>query len=912
MQQRTKRIYAVALFLDIVGFTDFSEKNDPEIVDDYISFFFDFCSNQIRKNNGWVEKYIGDAICAIFYSSSSTGKDALNACNCAYNILKNVEIFNKENKFPFSIRIGIDAGIVTTTKRDQYDVFVGQAINSASRIQSVAKPNSAYTSKVIAEKSDNLFEFEQIGEFSLKGIDEKVILFSLKDKKNIFNLQNIKNPYFNRKEEVDIIKYLSEKKKIKIAIVGSSGSGKTAIVNKLAVYINKLYKFKPIYIPLNDWEKTTEDLIQRINFALDNIDEFTVTNENRLIIIDNFNCLNFQIESIDFLNKISNSNPIILIYSIDNRFEVNFKELLLKSDFKIFKIEKLSFEEFDNFLQNYFEKPVSATFELKLYNLTEGYIGRAYNILSLLKDELLLNDDQIINIDFDEIFLKREDLLEHCYRINGIDDKMQILLSILAFSYQPLSYDILKEISIEFNYNYLDESLESSKEKGWLIFNDGYFKIANDYLRQFIINSTSKQLKKTIINTLLKITDNLIDKISYILFLYEENEDILENEDDFLSSCIVEIEKQTIENKLILLKKIIKKSEISFFNKILKFILIDRRILPYIFNVLQKEEIEIIINFFNDISHIKEIKSITLFLYPRKNLEKNDLINIGYQHNVSFYLYLIKLLVYPKSIMNNFDEYLTILESIQSLASFKKDYNFIFYFPFYEDKNLKEEEIFEKLNNIFQEDFNFYQNFEKIYFNPTYLLTNKIQLFFILVENISLFIYYKKKPLNFINRMLKLSEKIVLELNIPILIEYYYGLFFYVNFLISNFQYYGIHSKMEFKLLPQLKQINEIIYHIFSFSFDHQEELLNENEILKTSISNADKLFANPPYYIPLVTSSWYLNIIKSEPSEEIKLVNEEINTKIINSIEILEKYKEKNDQIKDFAKIVLNIIQKG
>jgi hypothetical protein len=621
--------------------------------------------------------------------------------------------------------------------------------------------------------------------------------------------------------------------------------------------------------------------------------------------------LNFQSETINYLNKLSDSNPVILIYSFDNLLEDNFTDLLSKSGFKIFKIGKLSFEEFDNFLQNYFEKPVSATFELKLYNLSEAYIGRAYNILSLLKNELLLSDEQIINIDFEEIFLKREDILEHCYRINGIDDKMQILLSILAFSYQPLSYDILKEISTQVNYNYLEESIELSKEKGWLIFNDGYFKIANDYLRQFIINSTSKQLKKSIINILLKITDDLIDKISYILLLYEEDEVILENEDDFLSSCIVELEKQTIENKLILLKKIIKKSEVPFFNKILKFILLDKRIFPYLFNVLQKEEVEIIIKNFDDISHIKEIKSITFFLYPEKVLEKNDLAKIDNSQHFSFYLYLIKLLVYPKLMIDNFDEYHTILESIQPLKSFKKDYNFIFYFPFYENKSLKEENIFEKINDIFMENNEFYQNFEKIYFNPTYLLTNKVQLFFILIENISLFIYYKKKPINIINRMLRLSEKIVLELNIPVFIEYYYGLFFYVNFLMSNFQYYGIHRKMEFKLLPQLKQINEIIYHIFSFSFEHQQELLDENDILKASICNSDKLFANPPYYIPLVVSNWYFNMIKKEPCEEINLINNEIKIKIGNSIELLEKFKEKNNQIKDFAKIVLGVTQK-
>ncbi|MEJ5272830.1 MAG: adenylate/guanylate cyclase domain-containing protein [Spirochaetota bacterium] len=911
MQQRTKRVFAVILFLDIVGFTTFSEKNDPEIVDDYLSFFFDFVSNQIKQNSGWVEKYIGDAICAIFSSSSSSYKDALNACNCAYNILKNVKIFNEENKFPFSIRIGIDSGIVTTTKREQYDVFVGQAINSASRIQSVAKPNSCYVSKTIVDRANSSFEFSEIGEFDLKGITDKIKIFSLNEKKNIYDLEKIRKFYFPRKEEIEIIKYLSNNKKVKIAIKGAQGSGKTLIAAKISEYLNKLYKLKAIYVYLNDWERSINELSQKINFV---VDSFSNNKENlldQLLIIDNLNCLNINKDIFDFISKICENYPLILVYTDDNFVIDNLETFLIKTDFAIFTIGKLSFQEFDEFLQSYFEKPVSVTFQLKLYDLSEGYIGRACTILSLLKNELSLNNEQIINTDFEEIFSRKEDLLEHCYRINGIDDKMQVLLSILAFSYQPLSYEVLKEISYKINYEFLEESIEISKNKGWLKFNEGFYKISNEYLRQFIINSTSKQLKKIIINMLLKISDNITEKLSYILM--SDSEDLmLEDEDTFLTSCIVKLEIESIENKLFLIKKIIKKLDINFFNKLLKIILLDKNIIHYLFNILKKEELERIIKNCEDLNNIKQIKSILSIIYPDKPLEKNDFATITFDSSYSFYGYLIKLLLYPKSLIYNFEEYDNIINVIKPISEIKKDYNYIFYFPYYEKEGNDKEissNIIKKLNDLFIEDLEFYEKIEQIYFNPIYISINKIQLFFVLIENISLLIYFKKKPINLINRMLKLCEKIVLELDIPLLTEYYYGLFFYANFILSNFQYYGIHKKMDFKLLPQLKQINEIIYHIFSFSYEHKDYIFLENKFLKTSVCNAVDLFLNPPYYIPIILSCWYLNIIKDEEDSDFISIKKEISSKLKNSKKLIDEYSLKNNQIKDFTKIALSFI---
>ncbi len=908
MQQRTKRIFAVVLFLDLVGFTEFSEKNDPEIIDDYLSFFFDFCSKEIKKNNGWVEKYIGDAICAVFYSSLSAVNDSLNACNCAFNILKKVNQFKNENKFPFSVRIGIDAGIVTTTKRDQYDVFVGQAINSASRIQSISQPNFCYVSKSIVNKAENLFKFTKVGDFELKGLSEKVEVFSLDSKKNIQTINKIEGFYFPRKEEIKIIEYYSDKNKIKLAIKGPHGSGKTYLVFKLSEFFCDLHDCTSVYICLNEWEKTNDDLIQRLNYALDT--ENILSNKEKkkiLLIIDNFNYLNSQLESLIFINNLSDKYSIIITYFTDELYSDNLMEPLAKFGFYTEEVQKLKFEEFDNFLQNYFEKPVSVSFEMNLYKLTDGYLGRAINLLSLLKDEFSLTFDQIIQLDFDKIFSQKSDLLEHCYRINDIEDKMQILLSILAFSNQALTYEEIKDI-----YNRMDEEISENyfnkaKERKWINLSNDFYSISNEYLKQFIINSTSKQLKKSILTILFEISDNIIDKISYLFSLLEEGLSVSIDEEKLLAYCIGKLEKESLENKIILLKKLLKKLDFTFFYKIVKFILLDRLILPYLFNALQKVEIEIINNNYQDISFIKEIKELLPILFPDQSIKiKNALID-NFEKYDNFYTSFLKFLIVPRLYQDNLIKYNDLIDSIKFKSNINKDYFILYNFPFIDiDIDLQ----LERITKIFNEDEKFYEKFDEIYLNPLFLMLNKIQIFFILIENISAYIYFKRQPINAINKMLKLCEKLVLELNIPLLIEFYYGLFFYVQFLSSNFQCYGLHSKMEFKFLPELKEINEIIYNLVSFSLEHKEELIKENPFLKKSIQNSFNLFSNPPYYIPISISYWYYYLVCSENNNEIQEFKNNFSKRINKQKEKIIINFGRNIQLKNFTKVVLFFIQ--
>lgn len=893
MQQRTKRLFAVILFLDIVGFTDFSEKNDPEIVDDYLSFFFDFCSKQIKKNNGWVEKYIGDAICAIFYSSTSSTKDSINACNCAYNIISNIEKFNRENKFPFSVRIGIDCGVVTTTKRDQYDVFVGQAINSAARIQSVAHPNTCFVSEKIAKFAKDSFEFCEIGDFELKGISEKVKVFKLENKIKINEFKLNTNFYFSRKEEIELVKIFFQDNYKKIAIRGYQGSGKTTLLIKFIENLKKISNFDIVFISLNDWDSSIEELSQLINIK--KIEYEITNNKKKILVIDNFNCQKSPVDSISFINNLKDFEFIILSYTIDEFLEDKINQYLINNGFKVLNIDSLSFEEFDNFLQMYFEKPVFPSFEIKLYKLSRGFIGRAYNFISLLKNELNLSYEQLISLDIEQLLNSRVDLLEHCYRINGIDNESQILLSLIAYSFQPLDFETLKSINTKLNIADLEYSLALACEKGWIYNKNGFYVIENEYLRQFIINSTSHQLKKSVINILLENSQNVIDKIFYILQLYEEDKNIFYfDEEKVITEIFINLENQTIQSKLSLLKKLLNYIDVPFFNKIIKFILLDKRLYPYLLNLLNFEDLEIIINNFNDLKTISSLENL-------KNLKKpKDLSdfhkNILNKSNDCFYHSLFRLLLYPEFYIENYDLYENLLNPLEKLKELKKDYFTLFSFP-YIDKC--DELICDKLNKTFEENIALIDQIEKIYLNHQLFEYNKLQLFFILVENISCYIYFKKKPIFLINKMLGLCEKIILELNYDILKEFFYGLFFYTQFTLSNFQYYGLHNDMDFNLLPNLKIINEIIYKIYSFSFDFNNEI---------SFDNKANLFLNPPYYIPFSVSLFYYKLLSNQKNEKYLMYKEKLNKNLKSIEKKFLHYKEKNFQIKDFAKIIINL----
>jgi adenylate cyclase len=174
------------LFADISGFTTISETKKPEEVSEFLSHFFSCAVESIFAFGGTLDKFIGDAVMAFFGAPIPQDDHADRAVLAGLMMLRLVEEWNRERETtslpPVRIRVGINSGPavvgnVGTEKRVDYTVL-GSAVNIASRLESgVAKPGQLVISQNTLERVIGSFETESLGEFALKGLQQKMPVY---------------------------------------------------------------------------------------------------------------------------------------------------------------------------------------------------------------------------------------------------------------------------------------------------------------------------------------------------------------------------------------------------------------------------------------------------------------------------------------------------------------------------------------------------------------------------------------------------------------------------------------------------------------------------------------------------------------------------------------------------------------
>lgn len=198
---KPQRLTATALFTDLKGFTTVSEKSEPKELMDWLNEYMEAMAALVADNGGIVNKYIGDAIMAVFgvpiprESQAQMERDAVNAVKCAVAMRRELERLNKrwraQGRPVAKMRVGIYtgplvAGSVGGAERLEYTV-IGDTVNTASRLESFDKDLAADSDCriLIGEATRNLignmFKVEKVGEVSLKGKKEKVTVYLVPD-----------------------------------------------------------------------------------------------------------------------------------------------------------------------------------------------------------------------------------------------------------------------------------------------------------------------------------------------------------------------------------------------------------------------------------------------------------------------------------------------------------------------------------------------------------------------------------------------------------------------------------------------------------------------------------------------------------------------------------------------------------
>ena len=138
-----RRLVSV-LFADLVGFTTLSESRDPEEVRDLLSRYFDTCRTVISRYGGTVEKFIGDAVMAVWGAPVAQEDDAERAVRAALEVVQAVGALGAEvGALDLAARAGVATGEAAVSLGATGEGMVaGDLVNTASRIQSVATPGT--------------------------------------------------------------------------------------------------------------------------------------------------------------------------------------------------------------------------------------------------------------------------------------------------------------------------------------------------------------------------------------------------------------------------------------------------------------------------------------------------------------------------------------------------------------------------------------------------------------------------------------------------------------------------------------------------------------------------------------------------------------------------------------------------
>ena len=245
-----RRLVSV-LFADLVGFTALSEARDAEDVRALLSRYFDTCRTLIDRYGGTVEKFIGDAVMAVWGAPVAMEDDAERAVRAAIDLAAAVSDLGREvGSDELRARVGVLTGEAAVTIGARSEGMVaGDVVNTASRIQSMAEPGCVLVGESTKHATEAAVVYEDAGARELKGKAEPVPLWrAVRVIGGIGGAQRsagLEAPFVGRDLELRVIKELfhasaGESKSQLVSVMAVAGTGKSRLSWEFFKYIDGL------------------------------------------------------------------------------------------------------------------------------------------------------------------------------------------------------------------------------------------------------------------------------------------------------------------------------------------------------------------------------------------------------------------------------------------------------------------------------------------------------------------------------------------------------------------------------------------------------------------------------------------------------------------------------------------------
>ncbi len=239
------------LFVDLVGFTTLAEGRDPEHVRELLSTYFEEAQRIISAYGGTIEKFIGDAVMAIWGAPSANEDDAERAVRAALDLVGAVRVLGRTAGYDgLEARGGVVTGeVAVTIGKVAEGMVLGDTVNTASRVQSAAEAGTVLVDESTWRAANDAISFEEFGDLELKGKSNVVhawkALRVVAQRKGQGRAQRLEPPFVGRDEEIRLIKDLlhatsREQRARLVSVTGMAGIGKSRLAWEFLKYVDGL------------------------------------------------------------------------------------------------------------------------------------------------------------------------------------------------------------------------------------------------------------------------------------------------------------------------------------------------------------------------------------------------------------------------------------------------------------------------------------------------------------------------------------------------------------------------------------------------------------------------------------------------------------------------------------------------
>jgi class 3 adenylate cyclase/tetratricopeptide (TPR) repeat protein len=250
---RQERKVVSVLFCDLVGFTAASESADPEDVHARLSAYHAMLRTEIERYGGTVEKFIGDAVMAVFGAPVAHEDDAERAVRAALRIVEaTAELDERQPGLDLQVRVGVNTGealVNLSAHPERGEGYVtGDVVNTASRLQGVAPVGGVAVGEQTHESTKDVFEYVELPPVELKGKAGKVRLFHAVEARSRFGsdlTRRHSTPLVGREIDLALLKGAFDKAVAGpglqlVTVVGEPGVGKSRLVTELFTHLDSL------------------------------------------------------------------------------------------------------------------------------------------------------------------------------------------------------------------------------------------------------------------------------------------------------------------------------------------------------------------------------------------------------------------------------------------------------------------------------------------------------------------------------------------------------------------------------------------------------------------------------------------------------------------------------------------------